>query len=237
MSYRISFVAALCLSAMAAVSTAVAGGMASLTVRAYLDNCDMPAARVVDANGASPIELAGAWFGSGSCELLVDGVVVASSSGSQQTYSLPGADGTWRSYRVTLRSAEGETEKIITLYPSADFTCSLHRLTVRKTFLDSAPPGTVRKIAFGAPVPVAWSGLWSDGADRAVVRLYAGRGTDGTMLVEPVNSEGAAEGCIQLLSGTAPLASGLYTLTHFDGVETLTAYLGIRSGGTIFTLR
>lgn len=220
-----------------AAGAALAGGVSSRTVSAYLDNGDMPAARVVDANGTVTVVLAGEWFGSGACELLVDGVPVAASGGAAQTYALPGVDGTWRTYRVALKSAEGEVERLVTLYPSADFTCTMHHLSVKNCFLESSPAGTLRKVPFAMAVPVAWSGLWSEGADMAVVTLYAGRGTGGVRLAELVNSEGNGEGTYALGSPAAPLHSGHYTLTHFDGVETLTAYLRVSSGGTIFTLR
>ena len=220
-----------------AVCAAMAGGLSSLTVGAYLDNNEIPAARVVDANGMAMMVIAGEWFDSGACELLVDGVLAATSDGAAQTYALAGAEGTWRTYRVTLRSAEGVLEKLVTLFPSANFSCSLHRLSVKNDFLDSAPAGTVRKIAFGETVPVAWSGMWNDGADGAAVVLYAGRGTGGTMLGRLVDEAGTDEGICKLASKTSPLPSGHYTLTHFDGVETLTAYLSVRSGGTVFTMR
>lgn len=216
---------------------AMAGGLSSRTVCAYLDNGEMPAARVVGEGGTVSLVLAGEWFGSGACELLVDGVSVASSDGSAITYALAGAESTWRTYRITLKSAEGEIERLVTLYPWAGFVCSMHHMSVKNDLLDSSPAGTPRKVPFGKAVPVAWSGLWNEGADRSVVTLYAGHGTGGAPLAVPVEVDEVAEGECAVGPKAPPMPSGDYTLTHFDGVETLTAYLRVNSGRMVFTIR
>ena len=216
---------------------AMAGGLSSRTVCAYLDNGEMPAARVVGEGGTVSLVLAGEWFGSGACELLVDGVSVASSDGSAITYALAGAESTWRTYRITLKSAEGEIERLVTLYPWAGFACSMHHMSVKNDLLDSSPAGTPRKVPFGKAVPVAWSGLWNEGADRSVVTLYAGHGTGGAKLAVPVEVDEVAEGECAVGPNAPPMPSGDYTLTHFDGVETLTAYLRVNSGRMVFTIR
>ncbi len=67
-----------------AVSSIMAGSISSLSTSAFLDSFANPAPRAAE-NGTVPIDLSGGWFASGACELLVDGVVVASSSGALQT--------------------------------------------------------------------------------------------------------------------------------------------------------
>jgi hypothetical protein len=216
---------------------ATAGSLSSLSVAAYHDNSEGVAARVVDGDGAVSISLAGDWFKSGECELFVDGVRVATSDGALSFYSLEGAEDTWKSYYVTLKSEEGEISKVVTLFPSAGYKCAMHSLSREGNMLDSHPAGTIRKVRFGMEIPVAWSTMWSEGAEGVSVSLYSGYGAAGEKLNELVDVDGQGEGIFVLASKVAPLKSGLYTLTHFDGVETLTAYLSVRSGGTVVVLR
>ena len=217
-------------AAMAALS-ASAGGLSSLTVGPqHFDTHETPIGRAVDGEGYVPVLFAGDWFGSGACELYVDGVLVGTSSGALQTNLLAGAEGTWCTRRVTLKSAEGEQTKFITIYPYQGYRCTEHNMSVGADFLDARPAGTVRKVKIDSPLPVAWSGNWTNGADRAVVRVYAGIGTEGALVAELVNSEGTDEGVYSLTPGLARMVSGKYTLTHYDGVDTLYAYLSVRDG-------
>lgn len=219
----------------ACIFGANAAGLSSLTVGGYFDNNAAPSVRFSE-NGTASVVLAGEWFDSGVCELLVDGVAVASSSGTAYEYSLSGLDDTWRTYRLTLKSDECETTRFITFCPSeADFSRSLHNLSIGECFLDSRPAGTVRKVKFSETVPVAWSGIWNDGAEGAVVNLYAGYGTGGTNLGALVSVEGAREGVYPFSPSALSLVLGdVYTITHFDGIETLTAYF--RAVGDGFAL-
>ena len=220
-----------------AVMSAMAGSLSSMSVTAYHDNGNSAGPRVVDENGAISIDFAGEWFDSGECELFVDGVRVATSDGELTSYILEGAEGTWKSYHVTLKSDAHEISKVVTLFPFAGYSCSLHSLSQDGNMLDTHPAGTVRKIRFGTEIPVAWSTMWNEGAEGAEVALYSGFGTDGEKLNDVIGVNAPGEGVCVIASKTAPLKSGRYTLTHFDGTETLTAYLSIRSGGTVVVLR
>ena len=212
-------------------------GLSSMTVGPqHFDTHATPLGRAVDGEGYVPVTFAGSWFESGACELYVDGVLVGSSAGALQTNLLAGAEGTWRTYRVTLKSVEGEQTKLITIFPYQGYRCEAHSISAAADFLDARPAETVRKVPIDKPLPVAWSGSWTNGADRAVVRVYAGIGTEGEVVGEIVNSEGTGEGVYSLTPGLARMVSGKYTLTHYDGVETLYAYLSVR-GGTCVILR
>ena len=227
----------LALVAIMAVLSASAGGLSSLTVGPqHFDTHTTPLGRAVDGEGSVPVTFAGSWFESGACELYVDGVLVGTSSGALQTNLLAGAEGTWCTRRVTLKSLEGERTKLITIFPYQGYRCVEHTMSVGADFLDARPAGTVRKVKIDKSLPVAWSGSWTNGADRAVVRVYAGIGTEGALVGELVNSEGTDEGIYSLTPGLARMVSGRYTLTHYDGVETLYAYLSVR-GGTCVILR
>ena len=234
-----------CLTSMAfafascavALLSASGAGLSSMTVGPrHFDTHATPLGRVVDGDGHVPVTFAGSWFESGACELYVDGVLSGSSSGAVQTNLLEGAEGTWRTYHVTLKSAEGELTKIITVYPYAGYVCPVHSISARADFLDARPSGTVRRVRFDKTIPVTWSGAWTNEADRAVVRLYGGVGTNGTLVAELVDSEGRGEGEYTLSPLAAQLPVGRYTLTHFDGVETLFANLKI-SGGAVMIVR
>ena len=218
-------------SCAVALLSASGAGLSSMTVGPlHFDSHATPLGRAVDGDGHVPVTFAGSWFESGACELYVDGVLSGSSSGAVQTNLLEGAEGTWRTYHVTLKSAEGELTKIITIYPYAGYACPVHSLAARADFLDARPAGTVRKVRFDETLPVTWSGAWTNEADRAVVRLYSGTDTNGTFVAELVNAEGRGEGEYTLSPAVAQLSPGLYTLTHFDGVDTLFAYLKVCCG-------
>ena len=226
-----------CLLISVSVLPASAGGLSSLSVGPqHFDTHETPIGRAVDDQGYVPVLFAGDWFDSGACELYVDGVLVGTSSGALQTNLLAGTEGTWCTRRVTLKSLEGEQTKLITIFPYQGYRCTEHSLSVASDFLDARPAGTVRKVKIEKPLPVVWSGNWTNGADRAVVRVYAGIGTEGTLVGELVNSEGTDEGVYSLTPGLARMVSGKYTLTHYDGVDTLYAYLSVR-GGTCVILR
>lgn len=224
-----------CVVAFIAISV-TAGGLSSMSAFTYHDNTDAVSPRVVDESGSVSIDFSGDWFESGECELFVDGVSVGSSSGSPSSCLLAGDDNSWKSYSVTLKSGNSEISKVVTLFPFAGYVCSMHSLTKDRNLLDAAPAGAVHKIRFGTEIPVAWSTKWSEGATGAAVALYSGIGT-GEKMGDLVETAEQGEGTYVLASKSAPLKSGRYTLTHFDGVETLTAYLSIRSAGTVLVLR
>ena len=219
----------ICATAMSLVPLmASAGGLSSLTVDGcLLDNHPAPAVRFVNADKMVPIVFAGEWFNSGECELLVDGTVVASSSGPGSMYPLPAANNAPRTFRLTLRSGDAEMTRYVTLCPLEVFSSSLHCLSTEACFLDSRPEGTVRKVINGATCSVAWSSVWNDGAEGAVVNLYAGQGTGGTKLGELVSIVGSEDGTYRLSPKSLSLDRGIYTLTHFDGIETLIAHVRV----------
>ncbi len=214
---------------------AVAGGMSSLTVGGFLDNNPHPAVRVA-GSGAVEVVYSGSWFGSGTCVLYVDGEQVATSSGGNAVYPISFPVDAGRTYCLMLKSGDEEMTRFVTLFPSAGFACSLHSLTLEGRFLDSRPEGTTRRLLSDGKMDITWSGLWNDAADRAVVTLYRGRGTGGESLGEIVaQSEGGTEGTYPLLGNTLPL--GVYTLTHYDGVETLVAYVSRGSDGIVVSFK
>lgn len=228
-----AFCLALCL---AFCGVAMAGTISSLSVERRLDNGEVPSVVVAGASDSVAVAYAGEWFASGTCDLYVDGVRVGRSSGESATYALAGASDTYRSYRLTLVAGDEKMTKTVTLFPYSGYSCALHSLTLPDAFLDSRPAGTVRRLKSGSTMPVAWSGLWNAGADRAVVTLYSGTGTGGTCLGELVSEGESDEGTYILSPSALSLDAGPYTLAHFDGVETLFAGFRI-SGGTIIILR
>ena len=218
------------------MAAAMAASISSLSTSGYFDNNVNPVPRVAE-NGAVPIYIEGDWFDSGECELLVDGVPANSSSGAVQTYNLASDSSTWRNYRLTLRSAEGETTRFVTVIPYPGFVCALHYLVFGECLLDARPAGTVRHILTDASMPVTWSAIWNDGATAPVVALRRGNGLEGTLLDTLVSGETDMEGEITFLPHAYPLLPGLYTLTHYDGIETLMSVLEVRSHALIFTVR
>ena len=211
-----------------------AGGISSMSTSGHFDTHDVPLGRAVGGDGTVPVSFAGGWFESGECELYVDGVLVATSTGPLQTYALAGAADTWKTYRLTLKSAEGEQTKVVTLYPYAGYVCPTHSLSASSEILDARPADKARKVHITGVVPITWSGMWTNEADRAVVRLYSGVGTNGTLVAELASEEGREEGCITLAPSAQGMEVGKYTLTHYDGVETLVAYLRVYGGMALF---
>ena len=231
---KISIVAALMVGSVLSCCGVYAGGLSSLTVRDVLDSNANPAARAADS-GPVVIRYSGAWFGQEGCEFYVDGALVGTSAASEAEYVLAAGDGSWRSYRLTLKSGGSSTTRFVTVFPTSDFACSLHSLTQSRSLLDSRPASVVRRVRSGVEVDVAWSGLWNDAADRSVVSVYKGRGVVGEPLCELVAQEGRGEGWTALSDDVLP--PGIYTLTHFDGVETLVACLNLAGGGFSLIVR
>ena len=219
-----------------AVSAVMAGSISSLSTSAFLDSHEAPAPRAA-INGTIPIDLSGGWFASGACELLVDGVVVASSSGALQTYSLAADPTTWHNYTLTLRSQEGDTTLILTTLPYPGFLCRIHYVDFGVCPLDARPAGTIRRLVTDGTMPVTWSSIWNEGAQAPVVALRRGNGLEGPLLDTLVSGETAAEGEVSFSPHPYRLVPGLYTLTHYDGIETLMSVLEVRNHALIFTVR
>ena len=219
-----------CASAFLVFQTAFAAGMSSLTVGQYFDNHSLPEVRSADDGKAVAISYSGEWFASGSCSLLVDDELVATSQGEWGSYVLTPPLDAPRTWRVTLSSAEGEMTKFVTVKPNVEFPMSLHGLTTAKAALDSWPAGTVRKLRLDDSMPVTWSDVWNVGASGATVTLYEGKGTSGTCLGRLVEAENG-EGEVRLSPTLMSLGLGVYTLTHDDGVEVLVAYVRVTGGG------
>jgi len=218
-------------------STAYAGRLSTLTAEGHFDNHDTPPARVVGAAEFVQVPVCGDWFASGACELYLDDVLVASSDGPLVNYALAGTDDGYVSYRLELRSAEGATSKVLTFFPGADYKSLVHSLAQGGRSLDSRPAGTVRRLPQDEAMDVAWSGFWTNTADRTVVTLYRGKGTDGENLGELVNVAERDEGDFCLRPNLLALPVGVYTLTHFDGTETLTAYFKYGKPGLVLMFR
>lgn len=220
-----------------AIPAVFGGSLSTMQVSGYFDNHSAPVPYAVDGSESVSVVFAGDWFESGGCDLYVDGELVAQSSGSVQTYALPVVPGMYRAYELVLKAGEAEERRFVTVFPYAGFTCSMHTMDVYHEFLDARPAGTVRKINPVDTMKIAWSGLWNEGADRSVVTLYRGKGTDGECLGELVDVEGVEEGVYRLCPDAAHLEPGRYTLTHFDGTETLVAYLGVKGIGFVVIVR
>ena len=219
-----------CASAFLVFQTAFAAGMSSLTVCQHFDNHSLPEVRSADDGKAVAISYSGEWFASGSCSLLVDDELVATSQGEWGSYVLTPPLDAPRTWRVTLSSAEGEVTKFVTVKPSAEFPMSCHGLTTAKAGLDSWPAGTVRKLKLDASMSVTWSDVWNVETSGATVTLYEGKGTSGTCLGRLVEAENG-EGEVRLSPTLMSLGLGMYTLTHDDGVEVLVAYVRVTGGG------
>lgn len=216
-----------------------AGGIASLTTGdSYFDNQANPLPRIVSGEESAEVAIAGSWFPGGECRLYVDDVLVATSAGALQSIGLPGAaDGSSRTYRLVLKSGEGEEVRLLTLFPSADFLCASHAFSLGGRSLDARPAGTARRIRASGETPIAWSSLWSAAADRSVVKIFAGADDSGTCLGELVSSEGSKEGVAPFKPDAFALERGLYTLSHFDGVETLYASFDVRGDSLMLLVR
>lgn len=228
-----SILAALCVASLGASG----GTLSSLTVEGYFDNNEVPEARVAGAGETVDILISGSWFDSGFCALYVDDALVAESDGAEVTYALSGAEGDHESHQLVLKSADGIWRKAVTLLPAEGWPCLASSLTTGDRYLDARPAGTLRRLKTGDRVDIAWSGLWSELAVRAVVKLYRGSGTDGEHLGDLVVEEGRIEGDLPFGDYLSSLPFGRYTLTHFDGVETLEAEIEIRGGGVVLLLR
>ena len=221
----LSHVAAVC--CMMVSSVASAGGISSMTCGAFLDSHPFPQPQAVGSGDSVDIVFAGDWFPSGECRLFVDDGLVASSSGAVQTYALAGTDGSLRSHRLTIQAGDEEISRFVTFVPSADFRSSVHGISLRDSFLDSRPAGTVRRIDPNVKFPVVWSGLWNEGASGATVSVHSGTNATGTPISTLVDSAGAKEGVYWISCKRDGLPIGRYALTHFDGIETLVALVKV----------
>ena len=221
---------------MLAARCACAASLSTLTVDGYFDNGVRPSPYAVDGAETADVTLAGEWFPSGSCELSVDGVKVAQSDGPLQVYGLPVPEGTMRTYALLLKSGDFEERRTVTVFPYAGYVCSIHTMEACGP-LDSQPAGTVRRIKSDGTMEISWSGFWNEASDRSVVTVYRGEGTDGECLGELVDVDGRQEGVFPLCPCASSLEPGRYTLTHFDGVETLLSRLDVRGTGFLLFLR
>ena len=214
-----------------AIPAVFGGSLSTMQVSGYFDNHSAPVPYAVDGSAAAEIAFAGDWFASGECDLYVNGARVAQSTGPVQTYALPVIPGIYQNYLLVLKSGETEVKKLLTVFPYAGYVCTLHMVDIGDDLLDARPAGTIRTVRSDDKVKVTWSGLWNEAADRSVVTLYRGTGTDGECLGELVDVEGREEGVYRLCPTAASLMPGRYTLTHFDGAETLFATLNVRGTG------
>lgn len=218
------------LAGAAALGSVEAARLSSLTVTDYFDNRESPAARVVAPEDTMAVTINGAWFPSGACELLVDGVTVASSSGSPAQYAFTGGEAV-AGYWITLRSREGEMTKYLTLKPSAALPQNVHSITSLPELLDTecGQGGKVIKILSDRTMEFRYSGLWDEEAGAINVSLHHGhQGTMGAKVTQfdfnrPAGTEG--EG---LVDPTAlALEPGDYTIVLDYEIEAIYAYLRV----------
>ena len=221
----------ICMAGLLALM-AYGGNVSSREVECRLDNGARPAVSVV--GGGETMEVVLPFAGD---ILYVDGVYVATASEDGQTFALAGLSDAWRSYRLTLKSGDETITRVVTLVPSYGFSCLLHSLSLPETMLDSRPAGTIRRMRKDAIMDIAWSGGWSSGAAGAEVAIYSGSDASGTPLATLVSSEGTGEGICRFSPQSASLGSGRYTLTHFDGVETLVANLRLTRGCFVISVK
>lgn len=222
--------------ALSATLSAFANGLSTRSVTNFLDSATPPGPRIAE-NGTVPIALAGEWFPSGACELVIDGASAASSSGAFATYLLAANPTTWTNHVLTLRSSEGETTRYLTIYPYAGFRCAFHRIRLAGNVIDARPAGTVRRLDPDSVLPVTWSAIWNEGASAPVVTLRDGDGAAAPALATLLSNPTGPEGDFDFSPKPLRLGAGRYTLTHFDGVETLFAPILVRRRGTFYILR
>ena len=214
-----------------------ASTISSMTCSSYVNNNESELGRVVGSNQTANVIFDGKWFSSGECELFVNDVLVGSSSNDYLTYTLTGSNDSLCTYRLTLKSDLGEINKVVNFLPTAEFPCAFHTVSISNSFLDSRPAGTVRRLAPKDSLPVVWSGIWNHAADSSVVTLYKGNGTSSEAIAMLVDSSDGSEGVYKFSRKDKRLPGGLYTLTHFDGVERLIAYVDVLTSGLILTVK
>lgn len=209
---------------------AFAANMSSREVECFMDNGETPSVRVVPSG--SSVEV----FAPGGGELYVDGVLAARSADGADISHLLGcpADAA-RSCELMLVSGGESSTKFVTMVPSASFSCLLHALSTSGRMLDSRPAGTIRRIKKDGRADVAYSGRWNPAATGASVSLYAGSSAAGEPLSVLAETAGDVEGYCVFLPKS--LASGVYTLEHFDGVESLTAQFAVGDGGFLMVVK
>jgi hypothetical protein len=122
-------------------------------------------------------------------------------------------------------------------FPSLGFHCNIHSLDFDGRGLDARPAGTIRRLMADATTPVTWSSIWNDGAQAPVVALRRGNGVEAPLLDTLVSGVTESEGEFPFSPHAFHLVPGLYTLTHYDGIETLMAVFEVRNPALIFTVR
>ena len=70
-----------------------------------------------------------------------------------------------------------------------------------------------------------------------MVKLYDGEDTSAAPVAELVSGSAGEEGLYSFLAEAEDINSGICTLTHFDGVETLTASFRLGGRGTFIILK
>ena len=209
--------------------------VSSLETDGFLDNGEIPSLRIATEEGVA-IPYAGEWMG-GRCELFVDGVSVGSSDSAPSLHTISGDGDALKTYRLTLESESGSITKFVTFVPSPDFCSAMHTLESDEANIDARPVGTVRRLNIAKTMPLSWSSLWSQGADMAKVEICQGYSTTGDSLGTLIEKGASVEGVCAFSPRSAGLTPGQYTLTHFDGVETLFAYVNITGTGLLMIVR
>jgi hypothetical protein len=215
-----------------------ASSLSSLSCTDRLDNNREPAPVVcADESRELTLQIDADWFGESEVSLFTNGVLAASSTGGIEEFVLKGSPDTYTSYFLSVKAGDKEFTKVVTIFPNADYTCSLHSLIKDRQSLDSRAAGTLRKILAYLPLDISWSSLWNEGAEAPVVKLYKGADASGEELSILLDSPEAEEGLVAMLPEAEDLKDGVYTLTHFDGIETLTAYIKVKNRSLYLLLK
>lgn len=220
------WMAVTCAAALACCP-AIAGSVSSMSVYGRLSDSSGPGPVVAGVGSTVEVVAEPSWFGASGCRLYVDDELVAESTGGAVVHGLPGTADPYRSYKVTLVAGDTEVTKFVTVFPDSIHRCSMHSLYLNRNFLDSRPAGTVRRWEIRQERDIAWSASWNGSACQALVNLYPGRDTQGVSPRTLVDQQGPGEGLYPLVPSEERLSAGIYALTHFDGVETLTAYIKV----------
>lgn len=213
-----------------------AGRIATGISDGYLDNRDRNRVCYADEERSVSVLLDGSWYGA-PASLSVDGELVLSVAADESdAYILPAGAGAV-TYTLELRAGELHEQMLLTVLPRRGMCARIVSLSSVNPFLDSWPAGTLRVLdSKKAVLPTAYSSLWNADATGAEVRVFDMSGRE--LTAQPLVSEGeGAEG----LSGFSPDALGLdgfrFRLTHFDGCQTLEAFVRAKGSGFVLIFR
>ena len=224
----------LCAGLVASAHVASAGLIATGSSEGYLDTRELGNRFCyADEERTISIALDGAWYGA-PAELYVNGKLALSVGATERgTYVLPVADGLG-TFALELRSGGETATTLLTVLATRGVVVRIGSMSSEGQFLDSRPAGTKRVLtSWKAVLPTAYSSLWNLGATGAEVRVFdllSGR----ELTERPLVSEGAgAEGTYPFSPDALGLDGLKFKLTHFDGQETLEAFVHVKGGAAL----